>query len=103
MHHRRLSEHHFVIGYRDTLATRHFEPLQVVRIDGYVQCRNGVVLEVTKELQARYDGSGRMYVRCYLYCNIGILPGRHLLPARQRAEPSVYGGKARPKSAQFVS
>ena len=79
VHHRRLSEHHFVVGYWDTLVARHIEPLRLVRIDGYVRCRNGTVLEVTKELQTRYDNAGRMSVRCYLYRYIGIIPGRHLL------------------------
>ena len=46
---------------------------------GFVQCRQSVLLEVTNEFEISYDHGGRMFVRCYRFRYVGILPGRHLL------------------------
>lgn len=74
-----MNEHPFVVNFRDTLIFEHVPGEPYVRLDGFVQCQNGVVLEVTKNFQARYDNRGRMFIRCYLYRYIGVVPGRHLL------------------------
>ena len=78
VHDRRLSEHPFVASYQDTLT---FEVIDDghIRLDGYVLCRKGVLLEVTKILAARYDNQRRRSVRCYSYRYVGIVPGRCLL------------------------
>ena len=36
-------------------------------------------MQVTKKFDIRYDGRGRMYVRCYSYNYVGYVPGRHLI------------------------
>ena len=46
---------------------------------GFVQCRQSVLLEVTNEFETAYDYNGRMFVRCYRFRYVGILPSRHLL------------------------
>lgn len=48
-------------------------------MDGFVLCRNGLLLEVTKDFQVRYDNRGRMSVRCYRYRYVGLLPGMNWL------------------------
>ena len=53
--------------------------MQPRRLDGFVQCRKGLLLEVTKDFQARYDNRGRMSVRCYRYRYVGLLLGRRWL------------------------
>ena len=55
------------------------EGMQPFRLDGVVQCQKGILLEVTKYFQTRYDSRGRMYVRCNSYNYVGYVPGRHLL------------------------
>ena len=48
-------------------------------MDGFIQCGKGLLLEVTKDFQVRYDNQGRMSVRCYRYRYVGLLPGRYWL------------------------
>ena len=50
-----------------------------LRLDGFIQCQNSVVLEVTNRFETAYDHAGRMYVRCYRFRYIGRIPGGNLL------------------------
>ena len=79
VHNRRLSEHSFVVGFSDTLVFKLSETEATLRLDGFIECQGSVLLEVTKEFDLRYDGNGRMYVRCYRYRYIGLVPGSHVL------------------------
>ena len=74
-----MTEHPFVISFQDTLVFEMPDDEGPIRLDGYVLCRNEVLLEVTKKLAVRYDNRGRRRVRCYSYRYIGIVPGRCLL------------------------
>ena len=49
-------------------------------------------MQVTKKFYVRYDGRGRMYVRCYSYNYVGYVPGRHLLLKYHNlhADPNEY-------------
>ena len=78
IHDSRLSEHPFVVSFRDTLAFTMSEDEGVLYLEGRVQCRKDVVLEVGKVFDTRYSGS-TLRVRCYSYSYIGWLPGQHLL------------------------
>ena len=79
VHDRRLAEHPFVVRFRDTLAFEQSELEGVLHLRGFVQCQKAVVLEVTHRFETDYDNVGRMYLRCYRFRYIGLLPSRRLL------------------------
>ncbi len=68
-----------MVSFRDTLVFEMPEDGSRLDLDGFVQCRNGVLLEVTKKFDISYDIQRRMYVRCYRYRYIGTVPGVSLL------------------------
>ena len=74
-----MSEHQFVRSFQETLKTQVIKAANVVRIDGYVECHDDVVLQVTKSFIVGYGSNGQMYVRCQSYRYVGLLPSHHLL------------------------
>ena len=77
IHESRLSQHPFVVGFRDTLGfARGAEG--VISLIGVVHCQKDVLLEVEKWFDARYFGN-TLRVRCHTYAYIGWLRGEHLL------------------------
>ena len=79
VHERRLTEHHFVISYQDSLVFQIPDDDGPILLDGFVTCRNDVQLHVTKKLAVDHDNSGRRFVRCFSYRYIGVVPGSHIL------------------------
>ena len=77
IHESRLSEHPFVVSFRDTLIFTN-EGTDVISLKGVVHCPKDVMLEVEKWFEARYFGH-TLRVRCYSYRYIAWLPGEHLL------------------------
>ena len=77
IHENRLSEHPFVVSFRDTLAFD-TDSAGDIYLDGVVHCQKDVRLRVTKKFDSRYSGRTRQ-VRCHTYAYIAWLPGEHLL------------------------
>ena len=77
IHESRLSQHPFVVSFRDTLGFRHGADGDIA-LTGQIHCRQNVVLEVSKWFDARYFGR-TLRVRCHTYAYIAWLPGEHLL------------------------
>ena len=48
-------------------------------LDGFVQCQDAIVLEVTKEFHIRHNSSGRQEVRCVRYRYVGRELKKHVL------------------------
>ena len=48
-------------------------------LDGFVQCQDAIVLEVTKKFHIRRNSSGRQEVRCVRYRYIGRELRKHIL------------------------
>ena len=77
IHERRLSEHPFVVSFRDTLAfTTGSEGIITLR--GYVHCDKGVMLRARKVFESRYFGR-TLRVRGHTYAYVAWLPGEHSL------------------------
>ena len=76
----------------DTLVFELSEDEGILYLGGYVQCLNDAVLQVTKKLEIRYDNNNRMWVRCYSYRYVGLVPGdRWLLKYHNlHADPNEY-------------
>ena len=68
-----------MVSFRDTLVFEVPDYEGNILLDGYVLCRNEVLLEVTKNLAVKHDNRGRMRVRCHRYRYVGIAGGKHLL------------------------
>ena len=59
----------------DTLVFELSEDEGILYLKGSVGCSNDAVLQVTKEFEIRYDNNNRMWVRCYIYRYVGLVPG----------------------------
>ena len=77
IHETRLSEHPFVVSFRDTLAFG-TDSEGAIYLDGVVHCQKNVLLRVTKKFDCRYFGSTRR-VRCHTYVYVAWLSGEHPL------------------------
>ena len=77
IHERRLSEHPFVVSFRDTLVF-HSDDEGSIYLRGDVHCDQGVLLRVGKEFETRYSGH-TLRVRCHTYAYVAWRPGEHLL------------------------
>ena len=78
IHEIRISEHPFVIDYRDALNVKMSEDEGVLYLDCVVRCRNDVSLVAVKDFEMRYVGN-TLQVRCHTYRYVGWLQGGHLL------------------------
>ena len=77
IHENRLSEHPFVVSFRDTLAFD-TDSEGDIYLAGNVHCQKDVLLRVRKEFDSRYFGR-TLRVRCHTYAYIAWLPGEHPL------------------------
>ena len=78
IHENRLSEHPFVVSFRDTLDFTFSVEDSDLYLLGQVYCEKGVILEVEKEFDVRYFGN-ILCIRCHNYRYIAWLPGEHPL------------------------
>ena len=77
IHESRLSQHPFVVSFRDTLGFAGGTE-GVISLLGVVHCRKDVMLEVEKWFDTRYFGN-TLRVRCHTYVYVGWIRGEHLL------------------------
>ena len=78
IHESRLSEHPFVVSFRDTPTFTMSEAEGDLYLVGQVHCEKGITLGVEKEFDILYFGN-ILRVRCHTYRYIAWLPGEHLL------------------------
>jgi len=79
IHEERLANHPFLDhskGHTVSITEIELGERKVIKVEGEIYCRSGVVLEVDKYLHLKYI-RGRAYVRGFSYRNNAYLPGKH--------------------------